>query len=226
MSEALKVNHSFPFSRQISWAILLAVSDYKMLGRENWHPDKTYLITANHMSYFDGFIGGSLTNQTVTGYVAKKYRKTLMGRLISLVYSPIWIDQGEPDRAALKQGIAHLKAGYSVAIGPEGRRSREGRLIEGHTGVAFLADKADVEILPYAMYGTERILKEPRPKVRAIVGKPYRLPPLKHPEKSRQEMLRENTDRMMCALAALLPEQYHGFYAGNPLIDEMAEIVR
>ena len=30
----------------------------------------------------------------------------------------------------------------------------------------------------------------------------------------------------MCAIAAVLPEEYHGYYAGNPLIEEMAQIVR
>jgi hypothetical protein len=29
----------------------------------------------------------------------------------------------------------------------------------------------------------------------------------------------------MCAIAALLPEQYHGYYAGHPQIEEMRKIV-
>jgi 1-acyl-sn-glycerol-3-phosphate acyltransferase len=68
----------------------------------------------------------------------------------------------------------------------------------------------------------EKILKRPRPRVNLRVGRPFRLPE----GRAKGEQLRDYTDRVMCAIAALLPEQYHGVYAGHPLIEEMARIVR
>jgi hypothetical protein len=73
-----------------------------------------------------------------------------------------------------------------------------------------------------AVWGTEKLLKHPRPAVRVVIGKPYRLPE----GRAKGDQLAEYTDRIMCAIAALLPEQYHGVYAGHPLIEEMRPLVR
>jgi hypothetical protein len=63
--------------------------------------------------------------------------------------------------------------------------------------------------------------KHPRPNVYARFGKPFRLPE----GRAKGDQLDAYTERIMCAIAALLPEQYHGVYAGNPLIEEMRQIV-
>jgi len=66
------------------------------------------------------------------------------------------------------------------------------------------------------------VLKRPRPRVNIKIGKPFRLPE----GRAKGDQLDQYTERLMCAVAALLPEQYHGHYAGNPLIAEMAQLVR
>jgi len=53
------------------------------------------------------------------------------------------------------------------------------------------------------------------------IGRPFYLPE----ERVTGKELDYQTERIMCAIAALLPEQYHGIYAGNPLIEEMRAIV-
>jgi hypothetical protein len=66
------------------------------------------------------------------------------------------------------------------------------------------------------------VLKRPRPRVMVRIGKPFRLPE----GRAKSRDLDEYTTRIMCAIAALMPEKYHGVYAGNPVIEEMAKIVR
>jgi 1-acyl-sn-glycerol-3-phosphate acyltransferase len=47
-------------------------------------------------------------------------------------------------------------------------------------------------------------------------GQPFTIPQLEPGERS--EQLRYWTDVLMCRIAALLPESYHGVYANHPLL--------
>ena len=106
-----------------------------------------------------------------------------------------------------------------LAIAPEGTRSDDGRLIQGKPGIVILSSRSGVPILPVAYYGHEnfknnfRRLKRTPMTVR--VGKPFRLK-IEGQEKSKQAM-QAMTDAIMLEIADLLPEQYHGEYAGMVL---------
>lgn len=185
-------------------------------------PPPPYIIISNHLSYFDAATAiASGPNAPV--FTAEKYRHGhIVGRLMSLFARPLWVEQNSPDRAALKTALALFKAGIPVGIAPEGTRSRNGQLGPGLEGAAFLIRKANVPIVPCAFEGTEMILKKLRPRVVYHIGRTFRLPE----SIGGKEGLREDTERLMCSIAALLPERYHGVYAGHPLIKEMAQIVR
>lgn len=198
------------------------VSRYTVTGRHNIPTDSSYILISNHMSYFDApAIGGAITGQ-IAGFAARKYRKSPL-RLIFELGAPVWIEQDSPDRRAITHAIRIIKSGHPFVLAPEGTRSRSKQLIEGKEGAAFLVTRTNVTIVPAAVWGTEKVLRQLRPAVQVTFGKPFQLPPV---ERARGEVLREYTDRMMCAIAALLPERYHGFYAGHPFIEEMAELVR
>jgi 1-acyl-sn-glycerol-3-phosphate acyltransferase len=198
------------------------VSDYKVIGRENLPPKNTpFILVGNHLSYLDVPAMGGAMDRNTPAFAAKKYRGTLFGLLFYLG-APVWIEQSSPDRAALTQALKILKAGHPFAIAPEGTRSRTGALQEGKDGTAFLVSRTDYPIVPVVVYGVENIFKQWRPQVRVVIGKPFYLPQ----KRAKDAELTEYTERIMCAMAALLPEKYHGYYAGNPLIEEMAQLVR
>jgi 1-acyl-sn-glycerol-3-phosphate acyltransferase len=60
-----------------------------------------------------------------------------------------------------------------------------------------------------------------RPKFSAVVGEPFRLPPLDR--KNRERALKRNTDEIMCQIAMLLPSKYRGEYANHPRLKELLE---
>jgi 1-acyl-sn-glycerol-3-phosphate acyltransferase len=74
--------------------------------------------------------------------------------------------------------------------------------------------------VPVAFANTENIARSlkrlQRPKITIRVGEPFRLAPFNGG--SHKEQLREDTDRIMCHIAALLPPEYHGAYAGHPYL--------
>jgi 1-acyl-sn-glycerol-3-phosphate acyltransferase len=194
-------------------------SNYAVIGKTNV-PKPPFLLTFNHLAFWDAPAIGGAVDYPTPAFAARKYQNKPVG-LLFYVGIPIWIEQESPDRRALMTALKIIERGYLFAIAPEGGRSNTGVLKPGHEGVAFIATRANIPILPIGLWGTNRMFREARPEVRVVVGKPYRLPE----GRARGEQLTEYTDRIMCAIAALIPEKYHGHYAGNPLIAEMAKAV-
>jgi 1-acyl-sn-glycerol-3-phosphate acyltransferase len=118
-----------------------------------------------------------------------------------------------------------MKEGNTLVIAPEGTRSRVGTLLEGKPGVSYLATKLNRPIVPVAICGTEdkvfwgNLKRLRRNHVIVRAGPAFTLPPL--PRENREEVLRQYTDEIMCRIAVLLPEKYHGFYKNHPRLREL-----
>lgn len=211
------------------WFFKLAfrlLSRLDVRGIENIPSSGPYILAANHMSRTDPpllfiFFGG----ENVTGFVAAKYRNNLFFSQMVKFGNPIYIRRGEVDRGALDKAVQSLKGGMVFGMSPEGTRSRVGALIRGKTGIAFIADQAQVPILPVVITGTESVFKEltrlRRPKLTLQIGELFHLPPV-DPEE-RNASLRHNADEVMCRIAAMLPVKYRGAYADHPRLEEFLE---
>lgn len=222
-TEDVKFPKQKPGVRFLCGIFMRLVSNYKVIGRENIPWNKQVIMTVNHLSYFDIVsFTPPLRHLDLPGFTAKKYKGTWLEFFFNLG-SPIWIDQESPDRRALMVALKLIEQGYSFGVAIEGHRSKTGGLQQGQDGAAFLANRTNLPIWPIAVCGTHQIFKKPRPTVRVVYGKPYSLP---NEGRVRGDKLSAYTERMMCAIAALLPESYHGVYAGNPLIQEMAPLVQ
>jgi 1-acyl-sn-glycerol-3-phosphate acyltransferase len=163
-----------------------------------------------------------IKREDLTGLAADKYKNNpLFSWLINSV-NGIWLNREEADFGALREAINHLRTGGALGIAPEGTRSRVGSLIPAKTGVAYLADKAHVPIVPIAISGTEdavrQLLRFRRPPLRVQFGEPFRLPPVDRQD--RDGSLNRNTDEIMCRIAVMLPLQYRGAYTNHPRILE------
>ncbi|OGO21200.1 MAG: hypothetical protein A2Z14_07890, partial [Chloroflexi bacterium RBG_16_48_8] len=130
-------------------------------GVENIPPAGPYILSSNHLSRTDPpllyiYFGGD----NVTGWVAHKYRHNPFFGLLVRLGNPIFIRRGEVDRQAIDAAVEALHAGKVFGLAPEGTRSRVGSLIRGKTGIAYLADAAQVPILPVAITGTDSVFRE------------------------------------------------------------------
>ncbi|NDJ84448.1 MAG: 1-acyl-sn-glycerol-3-phosphate acyltransferase [Chloroflexi bacterium] len=218
----VKFPEPVPGARTLCRLLMLLTCRLRVIGKENI-PNEQFILTVNHLSYFDvPAVASQLSRESwIAAFTAKKYKGTWLEPFFHLG-SPVWIEQDSPDRQALAHAIKLIKKGHNFGLAPEGHRSRTASLQTGREGAAFIINRTNVQVLPVAVYGTEKILKHPRPKVHIVFGKPYRLPEgrAKGPE------LTDYTHRIMCAIAALMPESYHGAYTNHPLLEEMAAVVR
>lgn len=142
--------------------------------------------------------------------------KKFMGWLFDL-WEAIPVRRGEADLDAMRRCLDVLKAGNMLAIAPEGTRSYHGRLLRGQPGTAMLALRSGAPILPIAHWGGEdfgsNIKKLKRTSFHVRVGRPFVVET--NGEKVTGELRQEIADEIMCQIAALMPEAYHGEYAGR-----------
>jgi 1-acyl-sn-glycerol-3-phosphate acyltransferase len=196
----------------------------EVIGLENVPLQGGCILATNHLSRLDPpLLFMLIERDDLTALVADKYQKYPFIPWFVNTLNGIWIHREEADFRALKAARQYLQQGGLLGIAPEGTRSRSRKLLPGKPGVAYLADKADVPVIPVAVSGTEgaifKIFTFRRPRIRVVFGKPFKLPPLGRGQK---EMgLERNTDEIMCRIAALLPPQYRGVYADHPRLKEI-----
>lgn len=182
------------------------------------------IIAVNHLSYIDAPLVLALVDRPdLTAMVADKYLKHPLFRILVNIVNGVWINRETADLAALREARDYLKNGGALGIAPEGTRSRNGQLQEAKTGVAFLAEKAGVPMIPTAIWGTENIfcklIRLQRPRLHVVFGEPVYVP--RTSKQNRSEILQQSTDELMCRIAALLPPAYRGVYQGQRCASEI-----
>jgi 1-acyl-sn-glycerol-3-phosphate acyltransferase len=163
------------------------------------------------------------TRPEVTALVTTKYLKYPLLRWFIVTAQGIWLDRETADFSAFRQAVHALQQGKALGISPEGTRSVDARLLEGKPGTALLALRTGVPIVPVALSGTEdaieKLLHFKRPLITAEYGKPI-IPP-KLDRQDREGQLDKLTTEIMCQIAAMLDEKYHGFYRSHPRLLEI-----
>lgn len=140
----------------------------KVEGRENIPRDTPFIIAANHSSFYDTLLPYTIMSRTlnkqVHALVNSRYwgsffhrRAFEWGKCIP-VYVEKDVRSKKKNKQALEKAVSFLKKGHLIQIFPEGTRSYDGQLKKAHTGVAYLALKAKVPILPFAIIGSEKVM--------------------------------------------------------------------
>jgi 1-acyl-sn-glycerol-3-phosphate acyltransferase len=184
-----------------------------------WHkfPEEgPLLLAANHINLLEAPIMYThLIPRSVTAFVKVENWDNWFYRWVLNLWEAIPLHRGEADMGAIRSGLAALQAGKMLAVAPEGTRTRNGRLRQGHPGIVVMALKSGAPILPVAYWGQEasksNIKRLRRTDFNMNVGRPFTLDPgdQRITKQNRQQM----ADEIMHQIAALLPEQYRGYYS-------------
>ena len=216
------------FLRSLFRFLFSVLTRLEVEGLENVPPQGGVILASNHLALLDApLVFILLERQDATGLVADKHKKNfLLHWLVNSVHG-IWINRESADFQALREARGYLMKGGIVGIAPEGTRSRTGHLMPAKTGVAYLAEKACVPIVPVAIFGSEKIfhqlLRLRRAFIKVRFGEPFLLPPLDR--RDRNEALRRNTDEIMCRIAVMLPQSYRGVYHDHPRLSEFMGVL-
>ncbi len=186
-----------------------------VLNKERMPSQGPVIIASNHNNFFDpAFLVSAIPRYIY--FMAKEELFGIIGVGAFLRCSGVIpIKRHSADRAALRRAETALNSGGAICMFPEGTRSKDGGLIPGQPGATFLAMRSGVPIVPVGIAGTQNI-RSPfdllkRPKIVVNIGKPFSFEkdsgaPISHG-------LQSNTERIMVAIAQLLPPEQRGAYA-------------
>jgi 1-acyl-sn-glycerol-3-phosphate acyltransferase len=201
------------FIRFFARLILFPITRLDVQGYEHI-PADSFMGVCNHLSSFDTITliaVGPIRRLAL--FAAIEHRADFIAGWALEKLRVIWLKRGEADREAIKIALDEIKDGAAFGIAIEGTRSRTGALIEGKTGAAYLATRANIPILPCVIWGTEQIKhnlrKFKRTTVHVRIGEAFRLPD----GRAGTEQLQQYTDQIMLKMASMLPPEYRGVYA-------------
>ena len=172
------------------------------------------LLAINHVSMADVPVVLSVLPRRTIMFASDHLRNSaFMDWFLHDMGDAIYVRRGEGDTEALANGLAVLRAGGLLGLGPEGTRSHDGSLARGQTGIAYLATQANVPVVPLAAWGQENIASNlkrmRRPPISVRIGAPIHFAE-QAPSTTR---LREYTDQVMQSIASMLPPEYRGVYS-------------
>jgi 1-acyl-sn-glycerol-3-phosphate acyltransferase len=196
-----------------------------VIGEDNIPRAGGALLASNHLSMCDSLFLPILTRRRVTFLAKQEYftgrgikgrAKAAFVRGTGLI--PVDRTGAGASAAALEAGAEAVRSGLLLAIYPEGTRSPDGRLYRGKTGLARIAMRTSVPVVPTAMIGTDlvqpigRVL--PRiAKVQIRLGAPLQPPKAIPGDEWRQA--REFTDEIMRSIAELSGQTVAAVDAGE-----------
>ena len=154
--ELPKSNIITKIGKAILWIVFKLYIRVKKEGTENITTDPV-IYAGNHQSFLDAFLFNHVVPTNVLNNVyylakvkhfSKGYMKTL-GENSNVILVDINKNLGE----VLQTLAMVLRSGKSVAIFPEGARTRDGKMLEFKKSFAILAKELNIPIVPFGIKG-------------------------------------------------------------------------
>jgi 1-acyl-sn-glycerol-3-phosphate acyltransferase len=192
----------------------------KVEGRENVPRHGPVILASNHRSFLDSVFLPLVLPRRVTFVAKAEYfddpKSAWFFRGIGQI--PIRREGGSASERALASAAEVLSAGGVFAIYPEGTRTRDGYMHRGHTGVARLAFRTEVPVVPVGMIGTDEVQpvdrRMPRLFRRVTIRFGEPIDPARYgPGEENHMALRELTDELMYEIGQLSGYEYVDTYA-------------
>ena len=185
--------------------------NYKVIGQEKLIEDGPCIIVANHQSFLDPPLIGSLYRNEVY-FLARKTLFDAPGLKQVLPYcNTIAVDQTRPDPASIIQVLRTVKNGGRIVIFPEGSRCPDGQIHDAMPGIGLILSKlASVPVQPVRIEGAYDCLPIHSSKLKFCpitlsVGDPIKFTPEELRAKGR-EAQRAIGNKIMDAIRALPTE--------------------
>lgn len=214
-----------PLLRVALRTVFHILAPVKITGKSNVPLGKPYIVAINHVSIFDPPFVGMFWPEQVEAMGAAEVWSKPGQNILARLWGGIQVHRGEYDRAMFETVLSVLRSGYPLLIAPEGGRSHLPGLRVAKPGIAWLAESSGLPVIPVAIVGTtddfwHKATQGQRPLLEMRIGKPIVLPVADGNGEARRAARQHNADQVMRTIAGLLPEEYRGVYAGNPILPD------
>jgi 1-acyl-sn-glycerol-3-phosphate acyltransferase len=196
------------------------ISRVNITGLENIPPTGAYLIAINHVSLYEApFILAFWPVAPEVAGAADVWNRRGQATLARL-YGGIPVHRGHYDRRLIDTMLTVLRCGRPLLIAPEGGRSHSPGMRKAQPGIAYIVEKTAVPVVPVGIVGTtddflQRALHAQRPELQMRIGPALHLEPVEGIGEERRIERQDRVDMIMAHIAALLPLEYRGVYAGH-----------
>jgi 1-acyl-sn-glycerol-3-phosphate acyltransferase len=190
--------------------MLRSMFGLEVTGLERLPAEGPFILASNHHNYLDAVVLGVAVPRPINFLVMPRvFHASPLHPSVHRWLGSIPVNLERPDPGAIKRSLRVLEDGGVVGIFPEGPFSREGRLVSGQPGVAMIALRSGVPVVPAAISGTYEALAGrrfyiPRSYPLAVrFGQPLHFHPTRR-RRANQANREEITRRIMSHIAALL----------------------
>lgn len=168
-------------------------------GMENYPQDQNCIILSNHISALDPLTIAMFYKVSEIHFIGKEslFRNKFLAKLLTTLHA-FPVNRGETDMGAMRTAMQIVRDGYVLGIFPEGHRQQGEHMQRIETGVAVMALKTDVPVVPVCITGKYR----PFGKLRVTVGEPIPMDDLRA-MRSNSEVLETLKQRIIDSVEAL-----------------------
>ncbi len=193
------------------------LADIEVVGRDRLPTEGPVILICNHAHLVDPPLVGSFSPRPVHTMAKRELFETPLIGWIFWAVGAFPVRRFSGDLGALRVARNYLRDGGVVLMYPEGTRNHGRGLKPALPGAAMVALLTDTPVVPVGISGSHAIrwktipflwILRRRPRIRIEYGEPFNL------EKGRASAqgAMAATDRIMRAVAALLPEESRGAY--------------
>lgn len=180
----------------------------KIYGREHFPKEGAVIVASNHISNNDPPICGLALPRHVS-FMAKEelFRNPILRTIITWL-GAFPVRRGGVDKIAIRHAMGILKEGRVLGIFPEGTRQRSGKLGRFHDGVASMALRTGVPVVPMALIGSDRLQ---RGRLAAIIGEPM----VVEKGKPTEEAIHGVNEELRARIQGMIDDYHAGKYKGE-----------
>lgn len=188
------------------WTFIHIFYRHKNYGRKHF-PKGGGLVASNHCSFWDPPIIGVSAPDAIH-FLAREtlFRSKIFGWILKqLKTHPV--HRGKGNAYIFRKAIELIEGGEKVVIFPEGRRSPDGTLHKGQSGIGILVQRTRCKVVPVYVHGTYAIWNSKRKfpklsgKTACVFGKPLDFSHQLAADKREEQQ--EITDIIMAKIAEL-----------------------
>lgn len=158
----------YRFARFLMKLFIHTFYSVRIEGMAHLPMEGAYIICSNHINYLDPLVVGTSIPRKMS-YMAKEelFKNKLLGYiLIKLGMFPV--NRNGADISAIKSSIRVLNKGDILGIFPEGTRNLQKSEMKAKPGLAMIAIKAKVPVIPVAIISDYKLFGQ----IKIIINEP------------------------------------------------------